>query len=95
MLALAWGPQKSSKKQGLGRADAMVYWRSLWWGGASPLLRDSLQGKLCGAGGRAAGRAAGQMAGRAAGQMAGRAAGKGSGEHPGGLQAPVCSDWLN
>lgn len=25
----------------------MVYWRSLWCGSASPLPRDSLQGKLC------------------------------------------------
>lgn len=29
----------------------MVYGRSLWWGSASPLPRDGLQGKACRAGG--------------------------------------------
>lgn len=28
----------------------MLYWRSLWWGSASPLPRESRQGKLCRAG---------------------------------------------
>ena len=58
----------------------MVYGRSLWWGSASPLPRDGLQGKACRAGGPGPRRGP---------------PGQDRGGNPGWLQAQDLSDWLN